>query len=148
MEKDKVYTALDIGTSKVCTLVTARRLNGGVETVGVGIVPSQGLRKGVVVNVEEARGAIRASLDEAARSAGTLCSTAYVSVTGSHLELFNRWGTLRSPDYNAPLSYDDIDLAVEAAHPRDLPDQGPVGRARRRQDPGLAWRRRSWAAQE
>ena len=126
MEKDTVYTALDIGTSKVCTLVTARRPDGGVVTVGVGIVPSQGLRKGVVVNVEEAREAIRASLDEAARSAGTPGSSAYVSVTGSHLELFTRWGSLRTTDYNVPLSYDDIDLAVEAAYPRDLPPEKQV----------------------
>ena len=126
MEKDTVDTALDIGTSKVCTLVTSRRPDGGVETLGVGIVPSQGLRKGVVVNVEEARGAIRASLDEAARSAGMSSSSVYVSVTGSHLEFFTRWGSLRTPDYNVPLSYDDLDMAVEAAHPRDLPPEKEV----------------------
>jgi cell division protein FtsA len=126
MDKDTVYTALDIGTSKVCTLVTAHRHDGSVDTVGVGIVPSQGMRKGVVVNVEEAKEAIRASLDEAARSAGTPTSSVYVSVTGSHLELFTRWGSLRTLDFNAPLSYDDIDMAVEAAYPRDLPPEKQV----------------------
>ena len=49
-----------------------------------------------------------------------------MSVTGSHLELFTRWGSLRTADYNSPISYDDIDTAVEAAYPRDLPPEKQV----------------------
>jgi cell division protein FtsA len=125
MLTDTVYTAVDVGTSKVCTLVA--HLRGGVlELIGAGISPSKGLRKGVVVNIQEASEAVAASLDEAARSAGVTSPWAYVPITGSHLELYTRWGSLRSLHYNTPLSYSDIDRAIEMAYPADLPPEKQV----------------------
>ena len=126
MQRNTVYAALDVGTSKICTIVASRRPDGAAEVLGVGIAPSQGIRKGVVVNIQEARAAVRASLDEAERSAAVTIPSVHVGITGSHLELFHRWGTLRIPDYNAALTADDISSAVEAAFPRDLPPEKQV----------------------
>jgi len=55
MTKDIVHTAIDVGTSKVSTLIGHRHANGDVDVLGVGLAPSAGLRKGVVVNIQEAK---------------------------------------------------------------------------------------------
>ena len=111
MVKDAVFTALDVGTSKVCALVARRQAGGAPELLGMGIAPSQGLRKGVVVHIREVQESVRAALGEAARSSGVSSSGVHVSITGSHLELFNRWGSIRTPDYAVALSYDQVERA-------------------------------------
>ena len=126
MTRDVVHTAIDVGTSKVSTLVAHRHLNGDVDVLGVGIAQSAGLRKGVVVNIQEAQEAIQNSVTEAKRSAGVNFTSAYVSVSGSHIEVFPRWGSLRSMMYNSPLSPSEIDRAVDAAYPAELPPENQV----------------------
>ena len=126
MTKDIVHTAIDVGTSKVSTLIGHRHANGDVDVLGVGLAPSAGLRKGVVVNIQEAQEAIHNSVAEARRSAGVSPSSAYVSVSGSHIEVFPRWGSLRSLMYNSPLSPSEIDRAVDAAYPAELPPENQV----------------------
>ena len=126
MAKDVLHTAIDVGTTKVCTLVAHLTSDAIPKLIGVGIVPSQGLRKGVVVNIQEAQESIRASLDEAARSAGVTSPWAYAGVTGSHLELFTRWGSVRSTYYNVPLTHDAIEHSIEAATPAELPPEKQV----------------------
>jgi cell division protein FtsA len=80
----------------------------------------------VVVNLHEAREAVFASLEEAARSAGVVIPWVYVSVTGSHLEAFTRWGTIHAPHYSVPISYEELDRVVESAYPADLPPEKRV----------------------
>ncbi len=126
MTKDIVHTAIDVGTSKVSTLIAHRHSNGDVDVLGVGLAPSEGLRKGVVVNIQEAQEAIRISVAEAKRSAGVSPTSAYVGVSGSHIEAFPRWGSLRSLMYNSPLSSSEIDRAVDAAYPAELPPENQV----------------------
>ena len=121
MVKDAVFTALDVGTSKVCALVARRQAGGTPELLGMSIAPSQGLRKGVVVHIREVQESVRAALAEAARSSGISSSGVHVSITGSHLELFNRWGSIRTPDYAVALSYDQVERAINAAYPAELP---------------------------
>jgi cell division protein FtsA len=125
-DKDTIIASLDVGTSKVCALVARRRLDGGPELLGMGVAPSQGLRKGVVVNIRDVQESVRAAMDEATRSSSAFSSGVYVSVTGSHLELFNRWGSIRTPDYSIPLSYDQVDRAINAAYPAELPPDKQV----------------------
>ena len=126
MTRDTVHTAIDVGTSKVSTLIAHRHMNGEVEVLGVGLAPSAGLRKGVVVNIQEAQDAIHNSVAEAKRSAGINFTSAYVSVSGSHIEVSPRWGSLRSMMYNSPLSPSEIGRAVDAAYPAELPPEKQV----------------------
>ena len=126
MTKDIVHTAIDVGTSKVSTLIAHRHANGDVEVLGVGLAPSAGLRKGVVVNIEEAQEAVHNSFAEAKRSAGVSPTSAYVGVSGNHIEVFPRWGSLRALMYNSPLSPTEIERAVDAAYPAELPPENQV----------------------
>lgn len=91
MQKEGIVTAIDVGTTKVCTIVAKVYSSEKVKIIGVGIEPSRGLRKGMVVNVEEARKAIRASVKKAEQQSGVRVRGAYVGVTGSHIQSKEEW---------------------------------------------------------
>lgn len=116
-----LHTSIDVGTSKICTLVSKITSQGVIELLGVGMSSSLGLKKGVVVNIEEARESIRASVDEAARASLTNNHRAVVGVTGTHLEMSTRRGMLKAPFYNVPLTSEAIEQAIESARPHELP---------------------------
>ncbi len=108
MENQKILTAIDVGTSKVCTIVAQVPSRGPVEILGVGIVPSKGLRKGNVVDVEGARNAVRASLEQAEGEAGMRVRSAYVGVTGNHVESWNKWVPVGVPGEYAVITRDQL----------------------------------------
>ena len=80
-----VSAAIDVGTTKVCTLVGETSELGGMRIVGVGVSPSRGLRKGVVVNASEAAEAIVASVERAERISGYHITRAFVGIAGAHI---------------------------------------------------------------
>jgi cell division protein FtsA len=89
---EQTVVGIDVGSSKICTLVGEIREDGGLRIIGVGIVPSRGLRKGSVVNLTEATAAIAASVQEAERSSGYRIERAYVSLSGPHIASLNSRG--------------------------------------------------------
>lgn len=119
MIRESLYVVVDVGTTKITTLVGVAQHDGQVEVVGAGVVPSAGVTKGVVVSIPEAQEAIQASLEEAARSSGKAIREAYATVTGTHLEFTTRVGTVRSPHYSLPITHAEVDKAIEFARPDD-----------------------------
>ena len=59
MPKERIISAIDVGTTKVCTIVASVNSGGDVKVLGVGVTPSHGMHKGLVVNIPEAKEAIR-----------------------------------------------------------------------------------------
>ena len=103
-----VITAVDVGTTKVCTIVGRRDGANGVEVLAHSVVPSDGLRKGNVYDVNVSARAIRASIAEVEEETGLRFESAYIGVTGSHLRFENRrdkletsGGVITSEDLNA-----------------------------------------------
>jgi len=93
MKRTKI-AGIDVGTTKVCTVMADIDRNDILRVVGVGIVPSAGLQKGLVVNVNEAKESIRASVMAAERVAGYRLESAYVGVTGRHITSVNNRGVV------------------------------------------------------
>ena len=92
-ETGKIVTAIDIGSSKIVTLVgEAGETEGDFAIVGVGIVPSRGMKRGQIVNVNEVTQAIRESVDGAERSSATKISAALVSMVGTTTNVWNVGG--------------------------------------------------------
>ena len=77
-----IYVGIDIGTTKVCTVVAREETNGKLRILGVGIEPSQGIRKGAVVDVAAASQAVALSVDKAERTSGMEITSARVSLAG------------------------------------------------------------------
>jgi cell division protein FtsA len=93
MKRTKI-AAIDVGTTKVCTVMADIDRSGGFRIVGVGIAPSSGLQKGLVVNVNEAKESIRASVRAAEQIAGYKLESAYIGITGRHITSVNNRGVV------------------------------------------------------
>jgi cell division protein FtsA len=87
-----IIVGIDIGTTKICTLVARVESDGRIRILGVGIEPSQGIRKGIVVDLEAASRAIAHSIDKAERTSGLEITSALVSLAGSHVSSINSRG--------------------------------------------------------
>jgi len=86
--------AIDVGTTKVCAIMGDVDSDGGLRIHGVGVAPSQGLEKGLVINVDEAKESIRESVRRAETSAGYRLESAYIGVTGRHISSINNRGVI------------------------------------------------------
>ncbi len=111
-ERGKLIIGLDIGTTKICTVV-GEVLDGQVDIIGVGSHPSVGMRKGVVVNIESTVKSIEKAMHEAEMMAGCDITSVYVGIAGSHVSGQNSHGVIAVK--NREISRDDIDKVVENA---------------------------------
>jgi cell division protein FtsA len=94
MKKQSILTSIDVGTTKICTTISEVSDNIGVRIVGVGVTPSHGLHKGLVVNINDARAAIRESVRKAEQACNYKVESAYVGVTGRHVDSVNNRGVV------------------------------------------------------
>ena len=83
MTEPKTIVGIDVGTTKICTLVGEVYEDAQLRIIGVGVAPSRGLRKGVVVNVHEATEAISASVEKAERISGYEIANAFVGMASA-----------------------------------------------------------------
>jgi cell division protein FtsA len=90
MAQGQIVTAIDVGTTKVCTIIGKRSAHGELKVLGHSVVPCEGLRKGNVADIEATEDAVRASVQEAQEKAGVEVLSAWVGITGSHISFENR----------------------------------------------------------
>ena len=112
--KEKHIVGLDIGSTKVCTLIAAARENG-LEPIGLGIAESKGIKKGAVVNLEATVEAIRKSVSEAESMAHCEVETVYVGLAGPHIKSFNSRGVTSIPTRTREIDSEDVRRVIETA---------------------------------
>jgi cell division protein FtsA len=115
MVRSGTFAAIDVGTTKICTIVGEVGDSGDTRVLGVGVSPAAGLSRGGVDNIREATEAIRASVDKAERLSGTRVLSATVGLSGAQVQSMNNRGIVAIPDRNRPVSQDDIHRALEGA---------------------------------
>lgn len=118
---ERYVVGLDIGTSKVCTVVGELREQGGVDIVGLGVAESKGLKRGVVVDLDQAVDSIKRSIEEAELMAGVEVGVVHIGVSGPHIKGFNSRGVVAVAGKNREVSRDDVRRALEAARAVSLP---------------------------
>jgi len=118
---ERSVVGIDIGTQQILVLVGEIDEQGEVRIVGVGRVPAQGIKKGVVVNVAEATEAISEAVDQAEQSSGYQIERAYVGVTGAHITSRNSTGVVGVSRRDHGIGPDDVDRVLEAAGAIILP---------------------------
>jgi len=121
-----IVTAIDIGSSKITTLmaqvsVDAVTFETTVSIVGVSEVPSRGVKKGQIVDIEDAVESTIVSVEGAERMAGYSVDTAFVSVGGGHIQSQNSKGVVAVSDPNGEVSSEDVVRVIEAARAIQLP---------------------------
>ncbi len=113
---ETTYIGLDISTTKVaCVVGVAQEDSPNISIIGLGYAPSNGLRRGVVVDLEDTVSAITAALEEAERMSGTVIERATISVDGSHIQSLNSRGVIAVSRADKQISREDMDRATEAA---------------------------------
>ena len=115
MGKRRTISAIDVGTTKVCTLIGEVGDNGQMRVAGVGVVPSKGMHKGMVVNIDEARETIRASVKKAEQSSGYKVESAYIGVTGRHISGVNNKGVVAVTRNDRLVRPDDLRRVLQNA---------------------------------
>lgn len=123
---DNVLAAIDVGSSKVCTLVAETTPEQDLRILGVGITPSNGLKKGMVDNIQQATEAIATSVERAERSSGSRIMSAHVSIGGPHTESFNNRGIATIPGKERPITEEEIERGMEGARNLNLPTNREV----------------------
>lgn len=112
----KIITALDIGTSTIHTIIAERRRREEkLRIVGVGVSPSAGVRRGAIVDIEEAGAAIRRSVDEARRASGVSVKSVWLAIGGTAISVVSSRGVVAVSRADGEISPEDAKRAVTAA---------------------------------
>ena len=112
--KEKHVVGLDIGSTKVCTLIAAAR-EAGLEPIGFGMAESKGIKKGSVVNLEAIVESIKKSVAEAEAMARCEVETVYVGLAGPHIKSFNSRGVTSIPTRTREINSDDVRRVIATA---------------------------------
>ncbi|MCH7842230.1 MAG: cell division protein FtsA [Chloroflexi bacterium] len=122
MARDTFYTAVDIGTDKVTSIMARVGSEGELKVLGTGVVTSQGVQKGRIENIDEVKEAVHTSLEEAQRYIGNGTPTGvYTSVTGTHLSSLNTREVVDNPDDVGDITGKLLDRLLRGS----FPDVGP-----------------------
>lgn len=114
-----LLVGIDIGTSKVVTLVGEMASDGKLSVIGYGSHPSQGLKRGVVVNIESTVQSIQRSVEDAELMAGCEIFHAYTGIAGSHIKSINSHGIVAVRDQE--VSQSDVERVIDAAKAIAIP---------------------------
>jgi cell division protein FtsA len=119
--KSEIIVGLDIGTTKVCTIVGELTEGDQTDILGVGMAPSTGLRKGIVIDIDSTVCAIEQSVRQAERMGGVHIGSVYVGVTGEHIASLNSRGVVAVTEAEPEITEEHVARATEAARVIVLP---------------------------
>lgn len=127
MARADIITAIDVGTDKCVTIIAAvdKELHS-IRVMGVAAVPSKGVKKSQIIDLEQVLIAVTESLDSAERMAGVEIKSAYVSISGAHISSLNSKGVVAVAAPDQEISNDDVSRVIEAARAISLPSDREV----------------------
>ncbi len=121
MSSDRIVVGIDVGTTKVCALIGEVSEDEQLEVIGVGLVPSRGMKKGMVVNTDDVVDSISAAVTKAEQQSGFKIVSAYVGVSGAHMATQESQGVVAVRHTDRQISSDDVQRALEAARVITVP---------------------------
>lgn len=126
MPKEKIITGIDVGSEKISTAIATVHDNK-ISIIGVsGAVPSKGIKRGCVVDIDEAVEAISTSLERAERMAGVSVSGAFVTLNGSHIQTENSHGVVAVNPQIGEITREDVLRVTDAAQAVTLPSSRQI----------------------
>ncbi len=124
--RDRTIVGIDIGTSKIATVIASIKEEGPLNILGVATVESKGIRKGQVVKIDDAEASISPSLEAAERMAGVGIASAFVSVGGNQIASLNSHGVVAVSEPEKEIVETDVDRVIEAARAVSIPSSREV----------------------
>ena len=125
MERE-TFVGIDVGTTKVVALIGEVGRDGALTIIGKGIVPASGLRKGIVVNIDQTVHSISAAVEKAERHAGYKIERAFVGVGGQHVEGLNSPGQVAVAGPRREVAQEDVNRSIEVARAVSIPSTREV----------------------
>ena len=126
MEREVVLVGIDVGTTKVCALIGEVSRDRQLTIIGKGPVAATGLKKGVVVNIDQTVHSIASAVDQAERLSGWKIDRAFVGVGGQHVESLNSRGAVAVSGHNREVTREDVNRATEVARAVSIPSNRDV----------------------
>lgn len=124
--KKHITVGLDIGTSKVCALVASIAEDGGLEILGIGITESEGLNRGVVVNIEKTVKTIKKVIEQAEQQSGVKINDVVVGIAGDHIEAIQTRGIVGISNANQEVHQSDVDRLLANARNLKIPAERQI----------------------
>lgn len=127
--KNNYLVGIDIGTKKICTLIgqiKSEEEKEDLEIIGYGITESRGLKKGAIVNMERSVEDIKKSIKEAELTAGFMIESAYVNISGSHIQSINAKGSINITGRSKEITKEDVERAITHASAILLPSERTI----------------------
>ncbi len=118
---NRTVVGLDIGTTKVCAIIGEVGENGVIDIIGVGQAQSEGIRKGVVVNLDATVKSITKAIEEAELMSGTEVRSAYVGIAGGHIKGINSRGVIAVSRNDREITPADVERVIDAARAVSMP---------------------------
>jgi cell division protein FtsA len=115
MAEDLMIAALDIGTTSVSAAIAEFNVDGQVEIIGLGIAPSHGLRRGVVINIEATLRSVAMAIEAAEQMAGREVAAVITGIAGGHIEGLNSRGVVAVTGKGREITPEDVERVIDAA---------------------------------
>src|SRR5690242_3200514 len=122
----KIIVGIDIGTSKITTVIANCTEDGTISILGISDVSSSGIRKGQIVDIEDAVSAINLSLESSERMAGYSISHIIASIGGNHIESINSKGVVAVSKPDGEIAAHDVQRVIDAAKAVSLPSSREI----------------------
>ncbi len=122
---DSIIAGLDIGTSKI-SAVLAKSGSGGVQILGVGISPNNGVKKGVVVDIESTASAVKQAMDQLQHMAGMEVGSVFINISGGHITLYENRGVIAVTAEDGEITDEDVERVMKAARIFALPPEKEI----------------------
>lgn len=120
----RIFTAIDIGTTKICVIICTVNEAHQLEVLGMGSYPSNGIKKGVIVNIAVTVHALKQAISIASEQAKIPITSATVGISGGHIQSFNSVGIV--PIKNHEVSQEDINRVLESARSVAIPEEREI----------------------
>jgi cell division protein FtsA len=117
-----VLVSIDVGTTKVCVLIGEVSRTGGIDVIGFGQAPSDGLRKGVVIDIDRTVQSVTSAVEAAERLSGFKVRSAFVGISGNHISSQNSRGMVAVSGHHRDVGREDTVRAIEAARAVSIPN--------------------------
>lgn len=118
---ERIIAGIDVGSTKICTLIGRVSDSGPLNVIGMGVVPSRGVRRGVITDIEVASQSIEESVRKAQNMAHYTISEAYLGISGSHVSSQNSRGAVSIGRGDRPVDREDIQRVLEDAEAIAVP---------------------------
>lgn len=126
MSKERIIVGIDVGSSKISTLIASFSKDETLTVIGVSNIPARGMRKGQIVDIDEAVKVIGEGVEAAERMAGVSISSAFIVVGGSHISSVNSRGVVAVAGGENEISEEDVRRVTEAARAISIPSSREI----------------------